>query len=157
MSLNKAIQFQHLISQLTDQERVYFLSKLIGSHLDLLLTSLFHHLSKPNQINEANEFNASLSDIIQSRKEKPLPICARSIKLDQFPKAIIGYMASFLGQRHYNRFSLCNRAIYLGCNSPNTLQRLYLLKPEHYSSINLASFPSIKVFSIDPSKAIESQ
>eukprot|EP01083_Nonionella_stella_P174462 604822_1 len=157
MSLNKAIEFQHLISQLTEQERLGFLSKLIGSHSDVLLTSLFHHLSKPNQTNEVNEFNASLSDIIQSRKEKPLAICARSIKLDQFPKAIIGYMASFLKQRTYNRFSLCNRSIYLGCNSPNTLQQLDLHRLEHYSSINLASFPSIKGLDIDTSKAIESQ
>eukprot|EP01083_Nonionella_stella_P154946 499871_1 len=157
MSLNKAIQFQHLFSQLTHKERTQFLSQLIGSHLAIILTSLFRHLSNPNQINEVTEFNELLSDIIQSRKKKPSPICTTNIKLDHFPKAIIGYMASFLPQMSYNRFNLCNRSIYLGCNSPNLLQKLDLSAVNDYSSINFTSFASVKILSIDPSKAMQSQ
>eukprot|EP01083_Nonionella_stella_P287733 979515_1 len=119
MSLTKAIQFRHLSSQLSHEERIQFLSQLVDSHADIIFTSLFRHLCKPNQINQVNEFNNRLSDVIQSRKEKPKPLCTRNIKIDQIPRAIIGYVASFLKQRSYIRLSMSNRSIYLGCNSPN--------------------------------------
>eukprot|EP01083_Nonionella_stella_P125253 378803_1 len=151
MSLTKAIRFRHLAKQLTHEELVGFLSDIIDSRIEFIMSSLFQHLSKPNQVKEVTEFNQSLSDIIQSRKEKPKTICMRNIHLDQFPRAIIGYTASFLRLRDYHRFSLCNRSIHLGCNSPNTLQTLKIHKIKDYSTINLSSFPSIKRLSIDPS------
>eukprot|EP01083_Nonionella_stella_P090396 252552_1 len=157
MPLNQAIEFQHLISQLTDLERIQFLSTLIHSHVDTVLSSLFQHLVNPNQINKVNEFNQSISAIIQSRKEKPKPLCMRNIKLQQFPRAIIGYTASFLNQYDYVDFSLSNRSVYLGCNSPNTLQTLSLDKPKDFSSLNVTSLPSITYLSVDLTTAIESQ
>eukprot|EP01083_Nonionella_stella_P195905 721193_1 len=160
MSLNQAIQFRHLTTQLTHQERICFLSKLVGSHVDIILTSLFQHLSKSNQIDEVSEFNKELSDIIQSRKDKPAPLCTRNIKLDQFPRAIIaiiGYTASFLDQFSYINFSLSNRSTYLGCNSPNTLQELSLSKPKHYSLINVTAFPSVEHLYVQPLEAIKAQ
>eukprot|EP01083_Nonionella_stella_P166689 558032_1 len=154
MSMNEAIQFRHLITQLTHQERIGFLSKLVGSHIDMILTCLFKHLSKSNQTDEVNVFNKQLSDIIQSRKDKPAPLCMQNIKLDQFPRAIIGYTASFLDQDDYIHFSISNRSTYLGCNSPNTLQKLNLENINNYSSINPATFVSLKCLCMDPSKAI---
>eukprot|EP01083_Nonionella_stella_P173004 595405_1 len=157
MSVTKAIQFQHLISQLTHQERIGFLSKLLDSHTDIILASLFQHLVKPNQINEANAFNQELSSIIQSRKEKEKAEKAEKPKLEQLPRAIIGYVASFLDQSEYPQFNRSNRFIYLGCNTPNTLQELDLTALKDFSFINLSSFTSIKTLRIDPSKTIKSQ
>eukprot|EP01083_Nonionella_stella_P096467 271208_1 len=154
MSLGKAIQFRHLITQLTHQERIGFLSRLVGSHVDMILTCLFQHLSKSNQTDEVNVFNKQLSDIIQSRKDKPAPLCMQNIKLDQFPRAIIGYTASFLDQDDYIHFSISNRSTYLGCNSPNTLQKLNLENINNYSWINTATFASLKCLGVDPSKAM---
>eukprot|EP01083_Nonionella_stella_P073073 197331_1 len=152
MSVTKAIQFQHLISQLTHQERIGFLSKLLDSHTDIILASLFQHLVKPNQINEVNAFNKELSSIIQS-KEKPQKLLCT--KLDLLPRAIIGSVASFLDLSEYQQFNRSNRSIYLGCNTPNTLQELDLTALEDYSFINLSSFTSIKTFCIDPSKTMK--
>eukprot|EP01083_Nonionella_stella_P115796 343665_1 len=121
MSLAKVIEFRHLITQLTSEERVAFLSKLVDSHMDIYIWSgLFHYFAQSNQLDEVNRFNRSLSDIIQSRKEKPKTISTRNIKLHQLPRAIVGYTASFLDQWDYIDFSMSNRSIYLGCNSPNT-------------------------------------
>eukprot|EP01083_Nonionella_stella_P270553 916315_1 len=159
MSLTKAIRFRHLITELTNEERAGFLSKLVDSHTDLILASLFEYLTKQNQINAVNDVNKSLSDIIQSRKAKPgakaakpKTICTRNIQLHQFPRVIIGYIASFLNQWDYRDFSHCNRSTYLGCNSPNTLQKLDLIELGDDSFINLASFPSVKSLAIDPSR-----
>eukprot|EP01083_Nonionella_stella_P270554 916316_1 len=155
MSLTKAIQFRLLVTQLTNDERVGFLSKLIDSHTHLILASLFEYFTEPDHIHKLNDFNQSLSDIIQSRKEKPKTICTRNIQLPQFPRAIIGYVASFLNQWDYCDFSHCNRSTYLGCNSPNLLQKLDLTQIADYSFIKLALFPSVKSLSIDASKVDE--
>eukprot|EP01083_Nonionella_stella_P166456 556590_1 len=124
MSLTEAIQFRSLISQLTHEECVGFLSKLIDSHMDTLVTSLFHVI-KTNQSAPVNSFNESLCDIIESRDEKPQAVSLRN------PNS-------------------SNRSIYLGCNSPNLLQELSFhdnaTKPQ-----NLQLFPSVKKLTIDPS------
>eukprot|EP01083_Nonionella_stella_P092155 257881_1 len=156
MSLTKAIQFRHLITQLTNVERTGFLSKLLDSHVDMIISSLFRHFVKANQIDELNAFNASLFDIIQSRKEKPKAISTRNVRLYQLPRAIIGHTASFLQQKDYIHFSMSNRFIYLGCNSPNLLQKLNLYSITDYSSISLSSFPSVNFLYIEPLKAIAS-
>eukprot|EP01083_Nonionella_stella_P049240 131302_1 len=157
MSLVKAIHFRKLVTQLTYQERVRFLSTLLDSHVDLLLTCLFQHLSKPSQIDRVTDFNQSLLNMIQSRAEKPKPPCTNNIQLHQLPRAIIGYTASFLEQSDYIRFSLSNRSVFLGCNLPNTLQTLSIPWHINHSWTNLASFPSVKVLSLDPSEFIKAQ
>eukprot|EP01083_Nonionella_stella_P293463 998024_1 len=160
MSLTKAIHFRHLIKQLTTEECTQFLSTIFSSHVDLIMTSLFHHLAKSNQINEVNHFNESLSDIIQSRKDKPKLQCMRNRELHQFPSALIGHTASFLMKSDYVHFSMANRSIYLGCNLPsNQLQELDLqfAKIEKYALINLSSFASLKTLCVDPCKVISSQ
>eukprot|EP01083_Nonionella_stella_P304518 1058720_1 len=157
MSLPKAIRFQHLARLLTDQERSRFVSELAHSHIDTILSALFQHFRKPNHITQVNEINSRLSDIIQSREEEPQPLCTRNIKIDQIPRALIGYMASFLDQLGYVRFSMSNRSIYLGCNSPNVLHTLCLSSLKRYSSIKLAAFPSLSKLRIDPRKAIKSR
>eukprot|EP01083_Nonionella_stella_P064102 166793_1 len=151
MSLTKVIRFRHLMSQLTHEERVRFLSKLLDSHdhLHILLESLFRFMNLMST-NDVDSFTKSLSDIIQSRTEKPIAISSTNIQLHQFPRAIIGHTASFLEQREYVAFNLSNRSIYLGCNLPNQLQKLDLLHFNRYQSIDVTSFPSAKTLAIYP-------
>eukprot|EP01083_Nonionella_stella_P005720 16510_1 len=127
MSLTKAIRFRSLLSQLAHEECVGFLSKLVDSHMDTLVTSLFHVI-KTNQSAPVSSFNESLCNIIESRDEKPqaVPVSLRNPKLAQFPIAIIGHIAPCLTQRNYFHFSSSSRSIYLGCNSPNRLHELSL-------------------------------
>eukprot|EP01084_Bolivina_argentea_P117946 209363_1 len=158
-SLNKAIQFRYLIARLTNAERTEFMLNLLDSHVDLIITALFKQLSQSSQIEDVSRFNVTLSDIIQSRKEKPKPISPVNIKLDEFPKVIIGHFASFLHQSDYIKFSMSNRCIYLGCNTPNALQRLSLSNywyNYNYSDINFASFRAVKELCIDPVLVIKS-
>eukprot|EP01083_Nonionella_stella_P058028 152085_1 len=154
MSLRKAIKFRHLISQLTHEESVGFLSKMMNSHMDIVVTFLFRHFAKTNQTNPVDSFNDSLSDIIQSRKEKPKAVSLRNPKLSQLPIAITGHIASFLTQQTYFQFSASSRSIYLGCNSPNLLHELNLIDVDDSSCINLELFPSVKSLSIDSLQAI---
>eukprot|EP01083_Nonionella_stella_P089046 248448_1 len=68
MSLPKAIQFRYLIAQLSDSERTQFLSQLLDSDSDLIVSALFQHLSREPQHLIVNTVNHTLRDIIQSRE-----------------------------------------------------------------------------------------
>eukprot|EP01083_Nonionella_stella_P162185 532210_1 len=166
MALPKAIQFRHLVAQLTETERAQFLSTITKSHGNLIFSALFQQFARPHEIDHATRFNESLSNIIQSRKDKPkpkpkpkpiAPVAPIHIKLHEFPRTIIGYIASFLYQWSYTRFSTSSRHIYLGCNCPNVLSTLALEFAKSYSCIPLTSFPSVKFLSICPSKIVASQ
>eukprot|EP01083_Nonionella_stella_P113139 333397_1 len=133
MSLTTAVRFRYLITQLTNEERTQFIHGLLDTHEDIIMTSLFQHLSKPNQIDEVNNLNESLADIIQSRKDKPNSLSTQNRKLHQLPRSIIGHTASFLNQCEYTHFSIANRCIYLGCTLPSI-----------HLQINLTLFPSIR-------------
>eukprot|EP01083_Nonionella_stella_P126711 383616_1 len=85
-----------------------------------------------------------------------LSIPEKTNRKHQLPRALIGYTASFLPQMDYVKFAMSNRSIYLGCNSPNLLPELDLTIIEDCSSINLATFASVKTLSIELPNAIES-
>eukprot|EP01083_Nonionella_stella_P161150 527481_1 len=155
MSLKQAVAFRDLISQLTHDECVGFLSKLVHSQMDMIVTSLFDHFAKTNHATQVNAVNQSLSDIIESRKPKLKTISTANMSLSQLPTAIIGHTASFLTQRNYFDLSASNRSIYLGCYSPNLLHELQLSELD-YSSINLQLFPSVKTLNIDPLDVMQS-
>eukprot|EP01083_Nonionella_stella_P084711 234573_1 len=142
--LTQAIRFRHLITQLTSGECTQFLSTLAHSHSNVILSALLQYVLRPNQIDEVPHFNELVSNIIRSREGKPKQLAPTDIKLHEFPRPVIGYVGSFLDQHDYIDFSMSNRSIYLGCNSPNVLQELSLRKVKDYSDVCFASFPSVK-------------
>eukprot|EP01084_Bolivina_argentea_P286152 490838_1 len=143
MSLSKAVKFQFLAAQLTENETSLFINKLFQNHPKHINMALFNHMLNVLTTAESDNINELISNIIQSRKKKPKPIKKQNIKLDSIPKSLIGVIASFLNQKNYINFSKCNRYIYLGCNTPNLIQVLILYKKPH-SSVNLCLYPSIK-------------
>ena len=64
-------------------------------------------------------------------------------KIDELPTGIIGLCGSFLDQDSYGQLSNVNRAIYLGCNSPNTLRELEVEYqfPSDHQSLDFSVFP----------------
>ena len=67
MSLTKAIRFRYLSDQLNQTELNQFVTKLLESQPNIILTSLFQHFIKSpsNNHDEVNNINKSLSNIIQ--------------------------------------------------------------------------------------------
>eukprot|EP01084_Bolivina_argentea_P171065 296378_1 len=127
--LPKAIKCRSLINQLTKQEYTRFLNKLvIGNKTSLITSSLFHYFSQTSHVLKADhdsddldDINSILTNVIQSRQNKQKsqpnqPVV--NIKLNELPKAIIGYIASNLEQNDYFRFQKTNRSIFIGCNTP---------------------------------------
>eukprot|EP01084_Bolivina_argentea_P312962 541864_1 len=141
MSLGKAIQFKHLLSQLTSSETQQFLNQL---PIEIINTALFQCFTKPSNNHHVEATNNSLTNIIRSRKKTPLIITTQNKKINELPKPLIGIIASFMKQKDYINFSKSNRFIFLGCNTPNMLQELDVCHLKNYSCINLELFQSVK-------------
>ena len=128
MSVAAGIRFRYLVSQLTQQEKQLFINSL--DH-DFIIKALFyyagHQLAGESQIDPADDVTQMVSNIIQCRepqKEETNDITCKT--LDQLPQRLIGNVASYLVQSTYEAFSQSNRAIYLGCNSPNLVHDLQI-------------------------------
>ena len=128
MSVAAGIRFRCLVSQLTLQEKQSFITSL--DH-DLIMKALFyyamHQLGGRSEIDPADDVSQMVSNIIQSREPEKEEIKDTPCKtLDHLPQRLIGNVASYLVESRYELFSQCNSAIYLGCNSPNLLQDLFV-------------------------------
>ena len=67
----------------------------------------------------------------------------QTVKLDSMPRRLIGHCASFLDQKTYGILSLCNRAVYLGCNTPSKLTQVNVTYISHSDKLplDLSRFP----------------
>eukprot|EP01083_Nonionella_stella_P143981 448584_1 len=113
------------------------------------------HASSNNQ-SDADEMNNIMSNIILSQKKEQKQNIAvfddsPIIKLDRIPKRLVGEISSFLSQSDYINLSKTNRFIFTGCNSPNQLQTLQLIKINNYSGINLELYSSVRQLSLNMS------
>lgn len=156
MALAKAIKFRNLSSQLNQSEMRKFVTRMINQTNNVVVKALFAYFIQTTEDqsieSEADVANQMLSQIIASRKKKPSIDSKSNLKLDRIPKQLIGATASFLEQDDYIDLSKTNRSVYLGCNAPNLMQQLDLRDVADYSSINLASYRSVKRLQIDLNK-----
>ena len=130
MVLVHGIAFSHLAAQLIDPERAQFINNLAVSHPELIiqaLTTYFIHQSIIKQ--DSDSYNAVckqyISSIIQSRNTADIiALQSTQTKLDTIPQPVIGVCGSYLDQQSFSAFSLCNRAVYLGCKNPAVLTEM---------------------------------
>eukprot|EP01084_Bolivina_argentea_P268495 456059_1 len=154
--LVKAVRFRSLSDQLTDKEYTTFITQVIKSHgRQLLNRYIFQQFIPTNtsNISELDNLINIISNIIQSRKQKKQLLSPTNI--DQFPAAIIGFIASYLNQNEYTSFESTNRYVYVSCNSPNTLQYLDLTNVSDISNINLCKYESIKELSLNITTSLD--
>eukprot|EP01083_Nonionella_stella_P315231 1138163_1 len=150
--VSKALKFRALCAQLTPTETKSFINSVIDVNGTVLFSALFHLIRSSCTYKDidADCLNHMLSDIILSRKKKPKPDAIVTKNINSLPPALIGHTASFLPQSDYIKLSTCARSLFIGCNTPNQMQELNLLKREwkHHPTIDLAQFPSIKHLAI---------
>eukprot|EP01083_Nonionella_stella_P193787 715290_1 len=154
-ALVNSIKFKLFASQLSATEFDEFLSQVTRSKGKEVILQLFcSPFLKPT--GHYVDFDSLLTDmiaiihhIIESREPENLDILQiKTGKLEQLPTTLIGAVASFLSVKAYSLFSRTNRAIFLGCNTPNTLTALRLCGINDYSSIHLQNYPQITQLSL---------
>eukprot|EP01084_Bolivina_argentea_P101780 182412_1 len=145
-SLTKAIKSVHLAQQLKSAEFDQFLSKLATKcGRDFILSALFTYITSSKfAYNQTENIIEIISDIMQSRKDNKLAQL-HNITINNLNCNIIGKISSYLNQKDYIHFSTTTRSIFVGCNSPNALQKINLdLFNSPYSFIDLQLFPMVK-------------
>ena len=123
MSVVAGVRFGHLMSQLTEQETTSFISQL---NPNLIAKALFYFVvNQSTTTTSGYDVTQMVSDIIESRKPAKKETNDTKCKsLDQLPQRLIGNVACYLQEESYKELSRTNRAIYIGCNTPNLLQDL---------------------------------
>eukprot|EP01084_Bolivina_argentea_P185563 319981_1 len=90
MYVVKGVKFRYLAAQLTRTEMCGFIDKLLDIDKDIIVKALFSAILDVTNTVNADNMNNLISNIIQSRKQKPTPIPKQNMKLDQIPKQLIG-------------------------------------------------------------------
>eukprot|EP01083_Nonionella_stella_P018068 50525_1 len=131
------IRLRLLASQLKQDELQQLLQSVIESFAtEQMLSLIFNHFVLRYQ--QTNEHDNGVSHMIQmisnilnarekaKTKPKQKRVVSGKTNIDSLPSDMIGECASYLRVSDYISFSKCNRKAYIGCNSPATLQELYL-------------------------------
>ena len=140
MSVKEAVRFSYLSNQLSKSEQQIFILQLLNKPNNVITKSLTKYFI--DNLNDAESANHIISAII--RKREDITFEPQQFKLDTIPQQLIGHIASFADQYSYTKLSIASRSVYLGCNSPNMLQRLYLYQDNHWKNIKLTLYPSTK-------------
>ena len=144
MALVQAIEFRNLAAQLTTEEKKSFLNKLALSEPQLIIELLYSGFVCQSPSDAGESYNAHCNDmisiIIQSRDS--VDTDEDALSLDKLPRSLIGLCASYLEQGSYASLSVSNRAIFLGCNTPNMLQEIYVEynRLSDHQSLNFCTF-----------------
>eukprot|EP01084_Bolivina_argentea_P315176 545987_1 len=158
--MEELIRFRLLVEKLTDEEFELFTLKLIQLYgKNIIISSLFDHFNNHNQkTNEQKQYTMTditniINQIINSRKKIKKDIVNNKkdklsvTNIAQLPSNLISKTASYLDMWQYNLFQTTNRFIYISCNSPYTLNELYLGSYNNHISLHHYSF--VKGLSID--------
>ena len=154
---DKLVKFQYLVHKLTDSEVNQFSVSLVARLGRNAILSPFcnQFYVKPTKNNDITQIDCAMdivNGIIMSRSKSISNHSSTKIKLDTLPTSIIGEIASYFYQKQYISFSQCNRSIYIGCNSPNTLRRLDLERIKDYSCIKLQKYSQLRELKVKLSK-----
>ena len=157
-TLTRAVTFRSLADQLDDAEYNRMISRLFrGCPRKSVLTWLFEQFvdSVDGSIEQQVMNNAirDSSNIIQSRVHneceiKPLKLGYKTVA-ESLSGDLYREIASYLVDKKYFEFSKTNRAIYVRCNSPTSLQYLDLINVQNYASIDLRKYPQLRHLKID--------
>ena len=142
--MDSLIKFTMLFDTLSETEKHLFNTNFIKCcGINFIKTVLFTHFStkilskKAYEQNDLKSINNIVSEIIHSRK----PFVANdvdtenedvnkpdSISLDDLAAPLISNIASFLPCQDYTHTQKVNRRIYIGTNTPHSLQKLSLIE-----------------------------
>eukprot|EP01083_Nonionella_stella_P277076 941984_1 len=153
-SLVEAIRFRALSSKLDKTEFNTFILEFIqGCGRNILVTSLFNQFHTSNTTENANRQALQtcigvIKQIMESRKRKPNTLSQTQITIHSLSPDLIGESSSYLCHKDNIAFGEVNRAMYIGCNTPNTLRKMDLTAVNDYSVISLRKYPHLQCLAV---------
>eukprot|EP01083_Nonionella_stella_P310154 1100884_1 len=85
---------------------------------------------------------------MESRKYKPDTLSQTQTTIHSLSPELIGELSSYLCLKDNCAFGVVNRAIYIGCNTPNTLRKMDLTAVNDYSVISLRKYPHLQCLAV---------
>jgi len=147
MSLVETIKFRLSWSQLSQEESSRAMELLprdaLHSFIAVLLQSsssfVVRFAAVPASIR--TKFNDAISTVLTERNEAE----PAQLRLDTFPKVIIGAIGSYLSMDEYPKFMRLNRRCYLGLTAPITLTGTLTLDDDNpdFAGLHGHSFPLV--------------
>eukprot|EP01083_Nonionella_stella_P124665 376582_1 len=157
-SIAEALKFRILSSKLDDTEFNAFILEFIRRcGRNILVTSLFNpfisNTATANVDHQALQTSIGIiKQIMESRKRKSDALSQTQITIHSLSPELIGELSSYLCLKDNCAFGTVNRAICIGCNTPNTLRSLDLTAIDDYSMIRLQKYPQLRCLSIQLSQ-----
>eukprot|EP00484_Ammonia_sp_Unknown_P025011 CAMPEP_0197042608 /NCGR_PEP_ID=MMETSP1384-20130603/18945_1 /TAXON_ID=29189 /ORGANISM="Ammonia sp." /LENGTH=504 /DNA_ID=CAMNT_0042473753 /DNA_START=142 /DNA_END=1653 /DNA_ORIENTATION=- len=159
MSLVETIKFRLSWSQLSQEESSRAMELLprdaLHSFIAVLLQSsssfVVRFAAVPASIR--TKFNDAISTVLTERNEAE----PAQLRLDTFPKVIIGAIGSYLSMDEYPKFMRLNRRCYLGLTAPITLTGTLTLDDDDrdFSGLHGHSFPFVTKLEFNLQKSSE--
>eukprot|EP01083_Nonionella_stella_P277078 941989_1 len=149
-SIAEALKFRILSSKLDDTEFNAFILEFIRRcGRNILVTSLFNpfisNTATANVDHQALQTSIGIiKQIMESRKRKSDALSQTQITIHSLSPELIGELSSYLCLKDNCAFGTVNRAICIGCNTPNTLRSLDLTAIDDYSMIRLRKYPHLQ-------------
>eukprot|EP01083_Nonionella_stella_P277077 941987_1 len=156
-SIADALKFRVLSSKLDNNEFTEFILEFIRRcGRNVLVSSLFNPFIPSSTTENVNHQALQtcigiIKQIMESRKCKPDTLSQTAITIHSLSPELIGELSSYLCLKDNCAFGVVNRAIYIGCNTPNTLRQLDLTGIDDYSMIRwirLRKYPHLQHLSI---------
>eukprot|EP01083_Nonionella_stella_P112271 330055_1 len=153
-SMADVIKFRVLSSKLYSAEFNAFILEFIQEcGRDILVTSLFNRFITNNTAQNGHHQPLTtcigiMKHIMELRKHKPNTLSQTKIAIHSLSPDLIGETSSYLCHHDNIAFGEVNRAIYIGCNTPNTLRKLDLTAVNDYSVVSLRKYPHLQCLAI---------
>ena len=153
----KVINARSLLDSFTDTEFNQLLVKvsrqcgraaLLTPFFNQFITIKSHSSNKAHITPQIDTMMNIINTIIRSRKQSDVTSSLKP-NINTIPKSLIGEVSSYLAQNDHISLSKANRTIHIGCNDPNTLKHLNLLKCKNYSCIELQKYPQLTHLQMD--------
>ena len=148
-ALYETMKFSLLIDKLSDTEFNEFTALFVKqcgrkALMTPFISQTFINKCNTNHSNDHCKKKAMkiVQTIIRSSSNDIEPMQESTIQT--LPKTIIGEISSYLPQKDYVSLSTTSKLIYIGCNDPNKLQNLDLIKIDNYSAIQLQHYGKLK-------------
>ena len=150
-TLVQMVRFRWLADQLNDNEFKTFINEMLHKcGRNVVLTQFMDFKALATNGQTMDKFIEIVQGIILNRKKQPLE-CVPT-RLGSLATSLIGEIGSYLNQKDYRKFAQCSRAIFIGTNSPNTLQVLDLKNVDDYASFKIDNYPQLYCLKVTLSK-----
>ena len=138
------IKLRRSTKNLSDEQRLEYLQQLAtkaGPDVGAWM------LPMENDVEHVYKVHDTIIKKVTAETKPPESVQQFAItSMNELPDTMIGHIASFLMQKDYIQYSLCNRNMFIGCNFPNALLLLDLQQTRF--PVNIGRYKNVEMIKL---------